>query len=71
MISFDFVRRISLLPQFQMESSGPAGKRRKLEVNSAFNQEDDDAEEQGKKLKLSLPTEEDKRVCNYYRTNSS
>ena len=40
-----------------------SGKRRKLEVSSVFNQDDEDENtDQSRKLKLSLPSEEDKRV---------
>ena len=39
------------------------GKRKKLEVSSVFNQdEEDESKDQSRKLKLSLPSDEDKRV---------
>lgn len=54
---------------FQMKSKTSetgiqlGGKRKKLEVSSVFNQdEDEDANDQSRKLKLSLPSDEDKRL---------
>lgn len=39
------------------------GKRKKLEVSSVFNQdEEDESKDQSRKLKLSLPSDEDKRL---------
>ena len=49
---------------FQAESGVQlGGKRKKLEVSAVFNQdEEDESNDQSRKLKLSLPSDEDKRV---------
>ena len=59
------ISRSHLELPLQSESTGIqlGGKRKKLEVSSVFNQdEDEENNDSSRKLKLSLPSEEDKRV---------